>query len=62
MACCKIGCKNIEHIDEFQEKELAFINSIGQIVKIKIQYCKDHSPENILDDFEATDIMRHFGY
>jgi len=62
MACCKIGCKNIEHIDKFQEKELAFINTFGQIVKIKIQYCKDHSPENILDEFTDVDIMRHFGY
>jgi len=56
--CCKIGCKK----EATQKQEICFIRNSGYLARLKIGWCKEHSPENILDDFTETDLLRHYGY
>ena len=58
MSCCKIGCKNVP----IKEQEIAFKNRQGCLIRTNVQWCKDHGPENIFEEFAPEDLLRDGGY
>jgi hypothetical protein len=58
MACCKIGCGK----DAVSEQEVAFINHQGYVIRTKIQWCEEHKPESIFEDYSQASLMKQKGY
>lgn len=55
--CCKIGCTSKE-CDIVSRQEIMFRNEKREVIKTHILWCKEHTPECILDDFTHLDSLR----
>ena len=55
--CCKIGCPEIP----VKHQEIAYRNRHGYLIRNEIWWCKEHSPESILEDFTQVDLLKNDG-
>lgn len=57
MDCCKIGCDQ----EPNQCQDVAYRTQQGYIVRNKICWCNEHSPECALAEFEPEDLLKDKG-
>jgi hypothetical protein len=57
MDCCKIGCTE----EPKQCQDIAYRNQQGSLIRNKICWCKEHSPDCVLECFEPIELLRDKG-